>query len=85
MIAKENLKGKKDAGQMAFMSGKALFTYNPDMFVDDEGAADDYEEEEVPSFIPGKARTDNIEESKDEELFDDAGADDDVDFDDDDE
>lgn len=26
------------------MSGKALFTYNPELFVDDEGAAEDYEE-----------------------------------------
>ena len=32
---------------MRFMSGRALFTFNPDIFVDEEGAgaADDYEEE----------------------------------------
>lgn len=28
---------------MAFMSGKALFTYNPDLFEDAEGAIDDAE------------------------------------------
>ena len=33
---------------MAFMSGKALFTYNPDLFADDENADDDivFEEDE---------------------------------------
>jgi len=38
MIAEET-KGRKDRSQMAFMSGKALFQYNPDLFVDDDGAA----------------------------------------------
>ena len=31
---------------MAFMSGKALFTYNPDLFEDAEGAVDDEEYDE---------------------------------------
>ena len=33
---------------MAFMSGKALFTYNPDLFADDDNADDDivFEEDE---------------------------------------
>ena len=85
MIAKENLKGKKDAGQMAFMSGKALFTYNPDMFVDDDGAADDYSEEEEDdvSKKPVKNEEEKKEVKVDAELFNDDGADDDVDFDDD--
>ena len=41
-------KGKKDKGQMRFMSGKDLFTYNPDLFADDEGAAAEiiFEEDE---------------------------------------
>lgn len=37
-IKAEEAKGKKDKSQMAFMSGRALFDYNPDMFEDDEGA-----------------------------------------------
>jgi len=47
-IEAEMAKGKKDKGQMAFMSGKALFTYNPDLFADDEAAEDDivFEEDE---------------------------------------
>jgi len=32
---------------MAFMSGKALFTYNPELFKDDENAADDYNEDKT--------------------------------------
>ena len=40
-IAAEEAKGKKDKGQMAFMSGRALFTYNPDLFEDAEGAVDE--------------------------------------------
>lgn len=35
-IAKEASKGKKDTAQMRFMSGRALFTYNPDLFADGE-------------------------------------------------
>jgi len=31
---------------MTFMSGKALFTYNPELFKDDENAAEEYEEKE---------------------------------------
>ena len=84
-IAAENAKGKKDASQMAFMSGKALFTYNPDLFEDLEGAADDYEEEETNDG-PKPDGGDNQEESKevkvDQDLFQDGGDDDDVDFDD---
>jgi hypothetical protein len=47
---------------MAFMSGKALFTYNPELFKDDENAADDYEDVEE-------------EESKKEETLEEAGID----------
>lgn len=48
-IKAEEAKGKKDVGRMNFMSGKSLFTFNPELFKDDEGAADDaaYEEEGV--------------------------------------
>jgi hypothetical protein len=47
---------------MAFMSGKALFTYNPELFKDDENAADDYEDG-------------GEEESKKEETLEEAGID----------
>lgn len=40
-IAAEEAKGKKDKAQMNFLSGRALFQYNPDLFADDEDAADD--------------------------------------------
>lgn len=42
-IKHEQSKGRKDTAQMRFMSGRALFTYNPDLFQDEEGA-DDVEE-----------------------------------------
>lgn len=45
-IAAEQAKGKKNTAQMAFMSGRALFTYNPDLFEDAEGAVDDEEYDE---------------------------------------
>ena len=47
-IAAEEAKGKKNKGQMNFMSGRALFTFNPELFKDEEGAAaeDQYEEYE---------------------------------------
>ena len=48
-IAAEEAKGKKDKSQMAFMSGRALFEFNPDLFEDAEDAgADDivFEEDE---------------------------------------
>lgn len=49
------------------MNGRALFTYNPDLFVDDENAAEtiDELEEEKENGDPN-----NLEESKvDNELF----------------
>lgn len=39
-IAAEEIKGKRDRTQMTFMSGRALFSYNPDLFEDAEGAED---------------------------------------------
>ena len=49
-IAQEQAKGKKgDSKNFGFMSGKALFTYDPTLFQDDDGAADDTQyEEELP-------------------------------------
>ena len=44
-IAAEEAKGKKDRAAMKFMSGKALFTYNPELFEDAEGAVDEAEYE----------------------------------------
>lgn len=68
---------------MKFMSGRALFTYNPDLFQD----ADDNEEtkEDFEEIEEKDERSDN-EESKqdvavDQDLFkDEAGEDEDVDF-----
>ena len=96
-IKAEESKGKKDKSQMRFMSGKALFTYNPDMFVDDDAAGDivfeDDEEkkqdndDKTADFEKGAsasaAAANNDEEVKvDKDLFEDAeGADDDIDFD----
>jgi len=40
-ILAEEAKGRKDRSQMAFMSGRALFNFNPDLFVDDDGAVAD--------------------------------------------
>ena len=46
-IANEEAKGKRDRSQMAFMSGRALFSFNPDLFDDAEGAEDlEFEEDE---------------------------------------
>ena len=47
-IAAEEAKGKKDKSQMAFMSGRALFSLNPDAFEDAEDAGDIvFEEDEL--------------------------------------
>jgi hypothetical protein len=47
-IIAEEAKGRKDRGQMAFLSGRALFNFNPDLFDDDEDADDDdFNEEET--------------------------------------
>ena len=62
-IAAEEAKGKKDKSQMAFMSGRALFQFNPDLFEDaeDAGAEDivfeDDEEESKDEIL-------NLEESR---------------------
>lgn len=66
-------KGKAAKGKNSIMSGRALFTYNPDLFKDDENAAD------------GNAYEENAEESKvDSNLFaaEEVNEDEEVDFDD---
>jgi hypothetical protein len=40
-IVKESSKGKRDKSQLAFMSGKALFSFDPTLFTDDADAVDD--------------------------------------------
>lgn len=68
-IAAEEAKGKKDKSQMGFMSGKALFTYNPDLFMDAEGAVDEeeYEDDEgEETKVDKKMNGDNQEEAKEE-------------------
>ena len=56
-IAAASTKGKKDKTQLAFMSGKALFSFDPTLFTDDADAVDDdmYNDADAP------------EESKEEE------------------
>ena len=44
MLAEE-AKGRRDRAQMQFMSGKALFQFNPDLFADDDDAAADIDED----------------------------------------
>ena len=58
---------------MRFMSGKALFTYNPELFEDAEGAIEEelYDENfeegaEETKQTNGKYDPNNIEESKEE-------------------
>lgn len=67
-IKAEESKGRKDKGQMAFMSGKALFTYDPSLFKDDEDAADEYSEEDEE----GQNQKPAEEESK-QEVSEEAG------------
>lgn len=45
-IEQEQKKGSKGQKALGFMSGKALFTYNPDMFEDDDGAVDEKQYDE---------------------------------------
>lgn len=79
---------------MKFMSGRALFTYNPDVFQDEDGAADDlaYEETKDEKHEIQEEEKENWgeEESKDQEVKVDSelfkeqeGDDEDVDFGDD--
>lgn len=61
---------KTGGGKNSIMNGRALFTYNPDLFVDDDNAAAEADMEQ------------NEEAKVDTELFaDEAGADEEVDFD----
>tara|TARA_B110000285_G_scaffold197905_1_gene229952 strand:- start:118 stop:294 length:177 start_codon:yes stop_codon:yes gene_type:complete len=41
------------------MNGRALFTYNPDLFVDDENAVDDKDMEAVEEEKEEEAKVDN--------------------------
>jgi hypothetical protein len=47
---------KASKGKNSIMNGRALFSYNPDLFKDDEnaGAADDYEEEKQAETVDAK-------------------------------
>ena len=58
------------------MNGRALFTYNPDLFVDDENAVDDKDMEAIEEEKEEEAKVDN-------DLFANEAADEDeeVDFD----
>ena len=43
----EKTKKKGGGGKNSIMNGRALFTYNPDLFVDDENAAADADLEDI--------------------------------------
>jgi hypothetical protein len=83
-IKAEQAKGRKDTAQMRFMSGRALFSYNPDLFNDGEDA-----EEEKTDATLAEVPENSLEESKenevavDQDLFkgEEAAADEEVDFD----
>ena len=82
-------KGKGLGKQHMGLSGRALFSYNPDLFQDDEQAAanDDYEEikEQEEEFKASETVPEKEEEpaAVDEALFaaEATGADEEVDFD----
>ena len=70
---------------MAFMSGRALFAYNPDMFEDDDAAEteivfeeDEEQKEDDESTQPKSAAAAG---AQDADLFAGGDADEDVDFD----
>ena len=69
--AEVEMKSKKSTGgKNSIMNGRALFTYNPDLFVDDDNAAAEADLEQ------------NEEAKVDNELFaGEDGADEEVDFD----
>ena len=56
-IAAEEAKGRTNRGQMNFMSGRALFQFNPDLFEDAEDAGEDivFEEDENEETKDGGA------------------------------
>ena len=66
---KANEKKKVSSKEARLLSGRALFVYNPSLFVDDEGAADtnEYEvvhpEEEARNVLEGKEEEVNIAEA----------------------
>lgn len=82
------VEGKKGKS-FGFMSGKALFTYDPTMFEDDEDAADDdtlkeLEKQQRKEDLEAAKKLVGAEETKvDAGLFNAEGADidDDIDFD----
>lgn len=89
-IKHEQSKGRKDTAQMRFMSGRALFTYNPDLFQDEDGADDDIEETKDNTGEIRECDNENSEEESkeqhfkvDQDLFKEGDVDEDVDFGDD--
>ena len=70
MLAEE-AKGRRDRSQMQFMSGRALFQFNPDLFADDENAADDidedFDEDNSDEETKGGAAQQNASDNEEEE------------------
>ena len=50
---------KKGGGKNSIMNGRALFTFNPDLFVDDENAVDEKDMETVEEEKEEEAKVDN--------------------------
>ena len=55
----EKTKKKGTGGKNSIMNGRALFTYNPDLFVDDENAVDDKDMEAIEEEKEEEAKVDN--------------------------
>lgn len=80
--------GGGGGGKNSIMNGRALFSYNPDLFTDADGAADAtaYEEEGADNNEESKVAEDadqitDKQAAVDQALFQGEGADEDVDFD----
>jgi hypothetical protein len=73
-IVKEASKGKRDKTQLAFMSGKALFSFDPTLFTDDADAVDDEmyvelgQEEEGKEEISEAENKANLKKEAEEDL-----------------
>lgn len=65
-MAKAAAKGNNKNFGAGFMSGKALFTYDPSLFQDDDGAVDEdkYEERSDDEMTINTTQNQQVEESK---------------------
>lgn len=70
-MGKKGKKGGGGGGKNSIMNGRALFSYNPDLFVDDEGQNDEptnaKDEEEKQADEDGEDGQEAIEEEDNED------------------